>query len=83
MPKTATGAEPAAAEPRPNSKTATVLELLRRLEGAAIEDLSGVTGWQRHTTRAALTRLKKKGHVVEREKVDGLSRYRIAGACGR
>jgi DNA-binding IclR family transcriptional regulator len=83
MPKTTVEAEPAAAEPRLQSKTAAVLELLRRPEGATIEDITGMTGWQRHTIRAALTGLKNKGHAVEREKVNGVSRYRITKAAGQ
>jgi DNA-binding IclR family transcriptional regulator len=83
MPKTTTEPKPTAAEPRPNSKTAAVIELLRRPLGASLSDLTEATGWQPHTTRAALSGLKKKGYAVEREKVNGVSRYRIAGACGR
>jgi DNA-binding MarR family transcriptional regulator len=83
MPKTSVEDEPAAAESRLESKTAAVLELLRRAEGATIEDITEMTGWQRHTTRAALTGLKKKGHAVEREKVNGVSRYRIMTAAGQ
>jgi DNA-binding IclR family transcriptional regulator len=78
-----TEAEHTAAEPHPNSKTAAVLELLRRADGASLDELTEATGWQRHSARAALAGLKKKGHAVEREKVDGVSRYRIAGACGQ
>jgi DNA-binding IclR family transcriptional regulator len=83
MPKTTLEAELVATEPRPNSKTAAVLEQLRRAAGTTLDELIGATGWQRHTTRAVLSGLKKKGHAVERQTVDGVSRYRIAEACGR
>jgi hypothetical protein len=83
MPKATIGPKPTAAEPRPNSKSAAVIELLRRPEGASLDDLTTATSWQPHTARAALTGLRKKGHEVAREKVDGVSRYRIAGADGR
>ena len=53
MSKTTTTAESdAAAEPRSNSKIASVLELLRRPDGAALDELTAVTGWQKHTARA-------------------------------
>jgi Protein of unknown function (DUF3489) len=32
--------------------------------------------WLRHTTRAALTGLKKKGYVISSDKVDGVRTYR-------
>lgn len=63
-------------------KTDLVLDLLKRSDGATINQLVAATGWLPHTTRAALTGLKKKGHVVTSEKVEGLRHYRIdAGAA--
>ena len=35
------------------------------------------TGWLPHTTRAALTGLKKKGHAIGRDKRDEVTCYRI------
>lgn len=61
------------ASPKP-SKTTLVLELLRRENGASIEELIGATGWLPHTTRAALTGIRKKGHAVVRDKIDGTAR---------
>lgn len=60
------------------SKTDLVLDLLKRPEGATIIQLVAATGWLPHTTRAALTGLKKKGHAVISEKVEGTRRYRIS-----
>ena len=61
------------------SKTDLVLGLLRRVEGATIDQLVTATGWLPHTSRAALTGLKKKGHVVTSEKLEGQGRvYRVA-----
>lgn len=63
------------------SKADLVLSLLQRAEGATIEQLVTATGWLPHTTRAALTGLKKKGHVVSSEKLEGQSRtYRVVAA---
>ena len=56
---------PAAA---PTNKTPAVLDLLRRTAGATLADLIGATDWLPHTTRAALTGLRKKDHAIERGK---------------
>jgi len=71
----------ARALPKPASKANLVLELLQRPEGATITQLADATGWLPHTTRAALTGLKKKGHTVTSTKAAGEDRvYR--GAAG-
>lgn len=54
-----------------SSKTSLVLQMLHRPEGATIAQLVATTGWLPHTTRAALTGLKKKGHQVTSEKTEG------------
>ncbi len=59
------------------TKPAAILELLRRAEGASIDDLTSATGWQAHSVRAALTGLRKRGHDIERSVESGASRYRI------
>ncbi len=58
------------------SKIAGVLELLGRDEGATLAELMTATGWLPHTTRAALTGLRKKGHVLARSKRDAATCYR-------
>ena len=58
------------------SKTAQVIALLTRPEGAALDQMVDATGWQPHTTRAALTGLKKKGYEVTSVKADGVRTYR-------
>ena len=60
------------------SKTDLVLGLLQRPEGATLDQLVAAAGWLPHTTRAALTVLKRKGHAVISEKVEGTRRYRIS-----
>lgn len=65
---------------KPESKTARVIALLRREGGATLDELVAETGWQAHTTRAALTGLRKKGHAISNDKVDGVRRYRVAAA---
>jgi hypothetical protein len=69
--------------PRDGSKLALIIELLRRADGAPIADLTQATGWLAHTTRAAITRLRKRGYAVTRERTGaGESVYRISGAPG-
>lgn len=71
----------AVTQPPPRSnKTSLVVGLLEREDGASITDLTDATGWLPHTTRAALTGLRKKGHNVERFAHAGGSRYRIQKA---
>jgi len=55
-----------------------VIALLSREHGATLDDLIAVTGWLPHTTRAALTGLRQKGHVLAKSKnADGRTVYRI------
>ena len=63
-----------------STKTELVLGMLRRAEGTTLDQMVVATGWLPHTTRAALTGLKKKGHVVTSEKLDGVRNYRVAAS---
>ncbi len=65
--------------PRDGSKLARVIALLERDHGATIDELIGATGWLAHTTRAALTGLRKRGYAVEIDRSDDKrgSFYRI------
>lgn len=63
---------------KPPSKSSLVLQMLQRPDGATIAQLVMATGWLPHTTRAALTGLKKKGHQLTSEKLEGEERvYRV------
>ena len=62
---------------RPVSKIGTVLSLLRRDEGVTLDEMVAATGWLPHTTRAALTGLRKKGHAVVKDKRGDTTCYRI------
>ncbi|CAK0781253.1 hypothetical protein CCP4SC76_7800002 [Gammaproteobacteria bacterium] len=65
-------------KPRENSKQDLVVQMLKRPEGATIEQIMANTGWQSHSTRGFLSgALKKKmGLTITSEKVDGLRNYR-------
>ena len=70
----------AKARTRTDSKQAKLIEMLRRPEGASIEEIVVAFGWQAHTVRGAIAgALKKKlGIDVRSEKIDGRGRvYRI------
>lgn len=69
------------ASPNPTTKIATVLGLLQRRGGATLDEIVAATGWLPHTTRAALTGLREKGHVIARERRDNVSCYRITEAA--
>ena len=63
---------------KPKSKIDLLVARLQRPSGASILELSNVTGWQVHSVRGAMAgALKKKGHVVTSDKVDGERRYRL------
>lgn len=65
---------------RTPTKSALVLDLLVRNEGATLDELVAATGWLPHTTRAALTGLRKKGHAIERGKRRDVTCYHIRNA---
>jgi hypothetical protein len=71
-----------ASDPAPRAtKTSLVLDLMRRNDGAIMAELIAATGWLPHTTRAALTGLRKKGHAIERSKRDGQTCCHIGTAA--
>ena len=81
-PPSSEGIIPAAApSPRPASKSASVVALLQREQGATLAEMVEATGWLPHTTRAALTGLRKKGHVTEKSKRGDVTCYRIAAVA--
>ncbi len=56
--------------PRSGTKLARVLELLQRDCGATLDELITATDWLPHTTRAALTGLRKRGCAVTLDRSD-------------
>jgi predicted ArsR family transcriptional regulator len=70
------------AKPEPKTKTQHVIHLLSSEVGATLDEMSAFAGWQPHSTRSFMTGLKKKGHVIESDKIDGVRRYRIVPSGG-
>ncbi|MEQ8177866.1 MAG: DUF3489 domain-containing protein [Amphiplicatus sp.] len=65
------------------TKKGTVLALLRRKNGASIEDLAKATGWQIHSVRGFLSGTVKKKlglAVVVDKSAGGARRYRLKSA---
>ena len=71
-------------EPRSNakrpSKQDAVIAMLRRHEGATLDEVARITGWQRHTVRGVLsgTLKKKLGLMLASAKEERGRVYRIA-----
>ena len=59
------------------TKVTQFIGLLQRHNEASLEEMCSLASWLPHSTRAFLTGLKKKGHDLSSDKVDGMRRYRI------
>ncbi|WP_221793669.1 DUF3489 domain-containing protein [Aquisediminimonas sediminicola] len=73
---------PAVMPPREGSKQSLLLELLRHPDGTNLAKMGEATGWLPHTTRAALTGLRKRGFPISTHKVDGATHYSISPTAG-
>ena len=51
--------------PKPKTKKARLIQMLTRKAGADVATISEKLGWQSHTTRAALTGLRKAGFEID------------------
>lgn len=56
---------------KPRSKKAQLIQMLTRKAGADVATISERLGWLPHTTRAALTGLRKAGFEISSEKLGG------------
>jgi hypothetical protein len=82
----ADSALPPAPEVRlPKGKLGAMTALLQRPEGASVEDMMAVTGWQAHSVRGAMSgELKKKlGLIIESEKAAAGRVYRVTEGGAR
>jgi hypothetical protein len=86
MPKTKTARKTPPVVPASPSKKPTkievLLDLLRRPEGARIDEMMAATGWQAHSVRGAIAgAIKKKlGLAITSEKVEVDRVYRVTEA---
>jgi hypothetical protein len=78
--KATTENRPVAGLPRSGSKQALLVAMLTKDNGATLASIVEATGWLPHTTRAAITGLRKRGFAIERTRHEKLgSLYRIVG----
>lgn len=63
---------------RKGSKQQLVVEMLSTAAGASISELMAATNWLPHSTRAVLSRLRKDGYTLDRQRAEGGTRYKIA-----
>ena len=70
---------PAPAEaPRSGTKRNLIAAMLARPDGASLDELIAATGWLPHTTRAALSRIRKAGQLLATStRPDGRTAYRL------
>ena len=58
-----------------------ILASVRARHGASLNDLSTLTGWQPHSIRAALTKLRQRGYPIElTTNRTGIAKYRSGKA---
>jgi len=79
--KSAASAQSPKPQPRDGTKQATLIALLRRKDGADLDEIAEATGWQKHTIRGAISgALKKKLglEVTSTRDQQGRRIYRIA-----
>jgi hypothetical protein len=73
----AIGGDAPSGQLRPGSKQAIIVDMMMRPKGATLDELIAATDWLPHTTRAALTGLRKRGYGIERTRCeDKITRYR-------
>ena len=66
-------------DPKRPSKQDEVIAMLRRSEGATVDEVASATGWQRHTVRGVFSgTLKKKLELLASAKEERGRVYRIA-----
>lgn len=63
--------------PETLTKKARLVGLLRQADGASLAAISAGLGWLPHTTRAAITGLRKAGFQIETRCGDSGTLYRI------
>ncbi|OAO00171.1 hypothetical protein A8B75_18910 [Sphingomonadales bacterium EhC05] len=63
---------------KPQTKSSKVITMLSRTKGATFVEICNATNWQKHSVRAFLTGVRKKGFEVAREqRSDDGTAYRI------
>ena len=67
----------------PQGKLGLIIARISTPDGTTIEQLAEATGWQQHTLRAAISRLRRSGFQIELAAgPDGGKTYRVVEAEG-
>ena len=83
MPVSLAPAITAPAKAEPAGKLGAMIALLRRSQGATVEQMMEATGWQKHSVRGAMSGAlkKKRGLDISSEKAGDQRVYRSAPAA--
>ena len=73
----------AANQKHPTGKLGRVLNAVAATQGASLDELVELTGWQPHTARAALTRLRQRGFAVGLRETADRKAYHLAEAVSQ
>ncbi|MBR0654602.1 DUF3489 domain-containing protein [Plastoroseomonas arctica] len=65
---------------RPTGKLGAALQAIAAEKGATLTELTALTNWLPHTTRAAVTGLRQRGFPIALIQVDGRKAYRLTAA---
>ena len=65
------------------TKVEILRSLLSRQTGATVAQVQNQLGWQPHTVRAAISRLRSSGLSVELERSGRVARYRVVSGEDR
>ncbi|MGD9740495.1 MAG: DUF3489 domain-containing protein [Geminicoccaceae bacterium] len=63
---------------RPGGKLGLIVDRLGDKAGMTMEELTAVTGWQAHTVRAALSRLRTRGFATHLERTGDRNAYQLS-----
>jgi hypothetical protein len=73
-------AQPADPVERPQGKLSLILDHVDTKAGATIDELTAVTGWQKHSVHGAMSRLRSRGFAIRRQEQDGRQTYQLQQA---
>jgi hypothetical protein len=73
----------AANQKHPTGKLGRVLNAVAATQGASLDELVELTGWQPHTARAALTRLRQRGFAVGLRETADRKAYHLTEAVSQ
>ena len=75
--------QPLLTQKHPTGKLGRVLNAVAATQGASLDELVELTGWQPHTARAALTRLRQRGFAVGLRETADRKAYHLAEAVSQ